>query len=118
MHSQLTQLLEIARRVNVTVQVIPSAARVYDGRGGGFGIATLADGSMGAYLETGIRTMTMTDASIVGQAAQKFEDLRDESLTRSRSLESIAEAVEHWAQQIARKDGVRLVTATPTEEPA
>lgn len=118
MHRQLIHLLEVARRLTVCVQVIPTLARVYAGFAGGFAVATLPDGSMGAYLETGIRSLTMTDAGIVAQAAQMFEDLRDEALTRSRSLELIAEAVEYWAQQQARTDGVSQATATPTGEGA
>ena len=117
MHRQLIHLLAIAHRPNVCVQVIPASARAYIGFAGGLGVATLADGSMGAYLETTIQDMTLTDAKLVSQTAQMFEDLRDYALTRLGSLESIAEAVEHWAQQLARAAGAHPATPTPTEEP-
>jgi hypothetical protein len=117
MHRQLTHLLEIARRLTVCVQVIPTSAQVYAGFAGGFGVATLPDGSMGAHWNTGIQGMTLTDAKLAAQTAQMFEDLRDEALTRRRSHEVIAEAAEHWTQQLARADGAHPATPTPTGEP-
>lgn len=115
MHRQLIRLLEAARRLTVSVQVIPASAKVHYGFAGGFAVAVLPDGSMGAHLATSIQGMTLTDAKLVSQTAQLFEDLRDDALTRRRSLELIAEAVEHWAQQLARADGARQATQTPTE---
>jgi hypothetical protein len=69
MHRQLIHLLVVARRHNVCVQVIPASARAFIGFAGGFGVATLPDGSMGAYLATGIQDMTMTDAKLVSQVS-------------------------------------------------
>ena len=53
--------------------VVPTAARAYLGLAGAFAIATLADGSQAAHLETGIQGMTVIDAKLVSQAAQNVE---------------------------------------------
>lgn len=113
MYGQLEHLLGMARRPNVSVQVVPAAARAYLGFAGAFSIAMLADGSQAAHLETGIQGMTVIDAKLVRQAAQMFDDLRDEALSRSRSLDLMAEVTEKWAQQLAAA-GVSPATATPT----
>ena len=53
--------------------MVPAAARAYLGLAGAFAIATLADGSQAAHLETGIQGMTVIDAKLVNQAAQNVE---------------------------------------------
>jgi DNA-binding XRE family transcriptional regulator len=113
MHGQLKHLLAMAGRPNVSVQVVPTAARAYLGLAGAFAIATLADGSQTAHLETGIQGMTVIDAKLVSQAAQMFDDLRDEALSRSRSFDLMAEVTDTWAQQRAAA-GASPATATPT----
>jgi DNA-binding XRE family transcriptional regulator len=113
MHGQLEHLLGVARRPNVSVQVVPTAARAYLGLAGAFAIATLADGSQAAHLETGIQGMTIIDAKLVSQAAQMFDDLRDEALSRSRSLDLMAEVTDKWAHQLAAA-GASPAIATPT----
>jgi hypothetical protein len=77
MHGQLEHMPGTARRPNVPVQLVPAAARAYLGLAGAFSIATLADGSQAAHLETGIQGMTVIDAKLVSQAAQMFDDPRD-----------------------------------------
>jgi DNA-binding XRE family transcriptional regulator len=113
MHGQLEHLLGMARRPNVSVQVVPTVARAYLGLAGAFAVATLADGSQAAHLETGIQGMTVIDAKLVSQAAQMFDDLRDEALSRSRSLDLMAEVTDKWAHQLATA-GASPAIATPT----
>jgi hypothetical protein len=114
MHGQLEHLLDMARRPNVSIQLVPTTtARAYLGLAGAFAIATLADGSQATHLETGIQGMTIIDAKLVGQAAQMFDDLRDEALSRSWSLDLMAEVTGKWAHQRAAT-GASPAIATPT----
>jgi hypothetical protein len=117
MAGQLDHLVEVGRRPNITIQVVPGAAGAYAGLSGAFIIATMADGQQAVYLETGVRGMTVLDASVVSQAAITFDDLRDEALSRSRSLEFIAEVAMTWKQQAASADGGSQATAVPTAGP-
>lgn len=117
MYGQLEHLLDMARRPNVSIQLVPTAAHAYLGLAGAFAIATLPDGSQAAHLETGIQGMTIIDAKLVSQAAQMFDDLRDEALSRSRSLDLMAEVTDKWAHQRAAA-GASPAIATLTAETA
>jgi Domain of unknown function (DUF5753) len=114
MAGQLDHLGEMGRRPNITIQVVPGAAGAYAGLSGAFAVATVADGQHAAYLETGVRGMTVLDASLISQAAIMFDDLRDEALSRSRSLEFIAEVAMKWRQQATTADGGSPAIAAPT----
>jgi transcriptional regulator with XRE-family HTH domain len=115
---QLEHLAEMSRMPNVTVQVVPEAARAHAGLSGAFAIATMPDEHQVAYLETGVQGMTIVDPTLVRQAATLFDDLRDEALTRSKSLELIEEAARQWTEQIASATGVNPATAVPTDRVA
>jgi hypothetical protein len=114
MSGQLDHLAEVGRRPNITIQVVPGAAGAYAGLSGAFAVASIAGEHHAAYLETGVRGMTVLDASLIGQAAIMFDDLRDEALSRSRSLEFIAEVAMTWKQQATSANGGSPRTAEPT----
>jgi hypothetical protein len=67
-----------------------------------------------ATLETGVRGMTVLEAGLAGQAATMFDDLRDEALSRSRSLELIAEVAVRGAHEATPGSGGNPATAEPT----
>jgi transcriptional regulator with XRE-family HTH domain len=114
MAGQLDHLAEMGRRPHITIQVVPGAAGAYAGLSGAFAVATMADGQQAVYQEAGVRGMTVLDASVVSQAAVMFDDLRDEALSRSRSLEFIAEVAMTWKQQATSANGGSPRTAEPT----
>lgn len=114
MAGQLDHLAEMARRPNVTIQVVSETARAYAGLSGAFAVATMGDGQHAVYLETGVRGMTVLDAGLVSQSATLFGDLRDEAFSRSRSLEFIAEVAMIWKQQVTTAAGGSPRTAEPT----
>jgi len=91
MAMQLEHLLATGARPNITIQVIPGAAGAYAGLSGAFAVAEVPGESATAYLETGIQGITVRDPTLVSDAARMFDDLRDEALSRSASLELIAE---------------------------
>ena len=114
MAGQLDHLAEMGRRPNITIQLVPGAAGAYAGLSGAFAVAYIAGEQHAAYLETGVRGMTVLDASLISQAAIMFDDLRDEALSRTRSLEFIAEVAMTWKQQATSADGGSPRTAEPT----
>ena len=67
-----------------------------------------------AYLETGVRGMTVLEVGLVGQAATMFDDLRDEALSRPRSLELVAEVADRWGHEAMPGSGGNPATAGPT----
>ena len=69
----------------------PTSYFTYAGLTGAFAVAEVPGESPTAYLETGLQGITVRDPTLVGNAARMFDDLRDEALSRSMSLELIAE---------------------------
>ncbi|MBV9445739.1 MAG: helix-turn-helix transcriptional regulator [Streptosporangiaceae bacterium] len=118
MARQLAHLAGMARRPDITVQLIPATARPYAGLSGAFAIATMPDQHQVAYLETGVQGMTILDPALVRRTALLFDDLRDEALSRSSSLERIQEVARRWIQQAASATGVSPATAAPTDKAA
>jgi len=88
---QLEHLLAMGARPNITIQVIPVATGAYAGLSGAFAVAEVPGESPTAYPETGVQGITVRDPTLVTSTARMFDDLRDEALSRSRSLELIAE---------------------------
>ena len=91
MAGQLDHLAAVAARPNITIQVVPETAGAYAGLSGVFGIADIPGEADAAYLETGVLGITVREPTLVDSAARMFDDMRDEALPRSRSLELIAE---------------------------
>jgi transcriptional regulator with XRE-family HTH domain len=96
MKGQINHLSELARRPNVTVQVIPDNADAYGGRSGAFAIATVEPSGSLAYLETGLRGMTSDDPMMIRDAARMFEHLRADALGKRPTFDLLAEAGELW----------------------
>ena len=96
MRGQIKHLAELARRPNVTVQVIPDDADAYGGRSGAFAIATVEPSGSLVYLETGLRGMTADEPMMIRSAGQMFEHLRAEALAKRPTLDLLAEVGERW----------------------
>jgi transcriptional regulator with XRE-family HTH domain len=110
---QLEYLAQMARRPNVTIQLVPEQAAAYTGLSGAFWVAVAASGQQAAHLETGVQGMTVIEPALVRNAARLFEMLRSDALPWTRSLELIAEAISRWTQ-LAAPVGARQVTPVLT----
>lgn len=91
MAAQIEHIKGVASLPNVSVQVIPLAAGAYAGLSGAFAVAEIPGEPDAAYLETGVQGIMWRDPTLVTRTARMFDDLRDEALSRSKSLELIAE---------------------------
>lgn len=96
MRAQLNHLVELARRPNVTVQVVPDDADAYGGLSGAFAIATVEPSATVVYLETGLRGLTVHDPAMIKTAGQTFEHLRAEALAKKPTFDLLAEAGDTW----------------------
>ena len=96
MHDQLVHLAEVARRPNITVQVIPCTV-VHPGLLGAFAIAGLDGMSPIVYLETGHDGQTLEDPDVGARMSVRFDALRTEALPGRASLSLIEKvAEERW----------------------
>lgn len=96
MREQLEHLLALSERPNVTVQVVLSSGE-HGGNGSSFVIATMADMSRVAYVETAIRGLTTDDPADLVAASRVLADLRNRALPGNMSRDLIGKvAEERW----------------------
>jgi transcriptional regulator with XRE-family HTH domain len=97
MREQLEHLLEVARRPNVVLQVIPATVAVHEGlRGAGFVIADFADAPRVAYQDTAVRGQVIEDSDDIAVLMASWDRVRAEALPRGASLDLIAEVAKTW----------------------
>jgi transcriptional regulator with XRE-family HTH domain len=100
MHNQLMHLERMARRPNITVQVIPRALP-HPGLLGAFVIAEPDDSGAIVYLENADGGQTVENADTVAHIALMFDALRTEALPGSASLSLIEEVADQRWKEIA-----------------
>lgn len=96
MREQLDHLLSLGDLPNVTVQVVLSNGE-HDGNGSSFVVATMADMSQVAYVETAIRGLTTDDPADLAGLSRVLVDLRNRTLPGDMSRDLIKKvAKERW----------------------
>ena len=97
MRGQLGHLVDLSRRPNITIQVVPYSAGAHSGLLGAFVIAELDDSPPIAFLETAAEGETAEDPSVVARLALTFDNLRSKALPDVASRDMIAKvAEERW----------------------
>jgi transcriptional regulator with XRE-family HTH domain len=94
MAAQLSRLAELARRPNITVQVIPRVG-AHAGLAGAFVMAETPDTQV-VYLEHIADSMTTDSPAVVAMVNTKFDVLRTEAHRGSESLTIIEEMADKW----------------------
>lgn len=94
MHDQLVHLAEVARRPNITVQVIPGVG-AHPGLLGAFAIAEVTGLPAIVYLETAYEGQTLEDPDVGARMSVRFDALRTEALPGRASLSLI----EKWTEE-------------------
>ena len=97
MHDQLMYLVQVSRRPNVTIQVVPYSAGGHTGLLGAFVIADL-DGSLSiVYVEDIADGRVFEDPGTVSRVTLRYKSLQSEALPKGASRELIARvAEERW----------------------
>ena len=95
MRAQLEHVLEMARRPNIVVQVIPLEAGAHQGLNGGpFIIAEFVDAPNVAYQDTAVSGQIIEDEDAVKELTHLWEALQRVTLPETLSLRVIEEAVQ------------------------
>jgi transcriptional regulator with XRE-family HTH domain len=95
MSDQLSRLADTAERVNVQVQIVPSARGATAGLSGGFALAS-CDGAPDVLRMEAVEDVTEERRPIVRQATLNFDLVRGDALPREESRALILEAAEQW----------------------
>jgi transcriptional regulator with XRE-family HTH domain len=97
MCDQLARLVEISRRPNVTVQVLPYSAGGHSGLLGAFTIADLGSNPGTVNVEDITDGRVFEDPSMVSRVTLRYKSLQSEALPKGASRELIARvAEERW----------------------
>lgn len=100
MHEQLSHLIEVSARPNITIQLIPSA-RAHAGALGSFVIADFSDMPGIVFLEDASGGRVAEDPATVEQNMLWFDSLRSEALPKGVSRDQIGSAAEQWEGKAA-----------------
>ncbi|MEU9886372.1 helix-turn-helix transcriptional regulator [Sphaerisporangium sp. NPDC051011] len=93
MREQLGFLLEVARRPNVTIQIVPYDAGEHCGLAGGFIIAERNGTAYAAYTDAQPSGRTIEYRPIITELVARYDAIRAEVLPFKQSLHLIQEAV-------------------------
>ena len=97
MRDQLARLVELSRRPNVTVQVLPYSAGGHTGLLGAFTIADLGGNPGTVNVEDITDGRVFEDPSMVSRVTLRYKSLQSEALPKGASRELIARvAEERW----------------------
>ncbi len=97
MHDQLMHLVEVSRRPNVTLQVVPYSAGGHTGLLGAFTIADLGSSPSIVNAEDIADGRVFEDPGTVSLVTLRYRSLQSEALPRGASRELIARvAEERW----------------------
>lgn len=94
MNGQLRQLVDLSRRPNITIQVVPYSAGPHSGLLCAFVIAEVDDSPPIAYLETAAEGETVEDPSVLARLALTFDNLRSKALPDVASRDLIVKVTE------------------------
>jgi transcriptional regulator with XRE-family HTH domain len=96
MGAQMEHLVEMARRPNVVIQVIPIEVGAHQGLVGAFVIADFAKAPSIVYLETALAGLVVERAEDVAAVTLTYDTLKTEALPRAASLELLREVAKTW----------------------
>jgi transcriptional regulator with XRE-family HTH domain len=96
MHNQLTHLVEMADRRNISVHIAPEASSVCAGFTAPFVIASFDGGREVAYVDNQLRGQVVEEPHDVAELRRLFECFRSEALSKRESIELIRRKAAEW----------------------
>jgi hypothetical protein len=96
MRDQVNHVLEMAKRPNIVLQVVPTAVGAYEGFRGPFTIADFEDAPSAAYQDTPVRGQVIEDADDVESLVHTWDTIKAEALPRAASLALVEEIAKTW----------------------
>ena len=98
MHDQLAHLVDLSRKPNVTIQVVPYDAGGHSGLLGAFVIADRPSAARIVFIEDVIGGRVSEDAATVAEVVLRFNALRSEALPKGASRTRIESVAERWKE--------------------
>jgi hypothetical protein len=99
MLGQFSHLIEMSRRPNITIQVVPYEAGGHTGLLGAFSVAEMGNRDAIVFVEDIADGRVFEDDATLSQVALRFKALQSEALPKGASRDLIAKAAEEWTEQ-------------------
>jgi transcriptional regulator with XRE-family HTH domain len=112
MHDQLAHLVDLSRKPNVTIQVVPYDAGGHSGLLGAFVIADRPSAARIVFIEDVTGGRVSEDAATVAEVVLRFNALRSEALPKGASRTLMEGVAERWKEATSLAGGSRATAAT------
>jgi transcriptional regulator with XRE-family HTH domain len=112
MHDQLAHLVDLSRKPNVTIQVVPYDAGGHSGLLGAFVIADRPSAARIVFIEDVTGGRVSEDAATVAEVVLRFNALRSEALPKGASRNAMEGVAERWKEATSLAGGSRATAAT------
>jgi transcriptional regulator with XRE-family HTH domain len=113
MYAQMYHLIEVSRRPNITVQVVPYEAGGHTGLLGSFSVAEMGNRDAIVFVEDIADGRVFEDDATLSLVALRFKSLQSEALPKGASRELIARVAEQrWKEQAPSTGASQPAAAT------
>jgi len=112
MHDQLAHLVDLSRKPNITIQVVPYDAGGHSGLLGAFVIADRPSAARIVFIEDVIGGRVSEDAATVAEVVLRFDALRSEALPKNDSRTRIESVAGRWKEATSLAGGSPATAAT------
>jgi transcriptional regulator with XRE-family HTH domain len=112
MHDQLAHLVDLSRKPNVTIQVVPYDAGGHSGLLGAFVIADRPSAARIVFIEDVTGGRVSEDAATVAEVVLRFNALRSEALPKGASRTLMESVAGRWKEATSLAGGSRATAAT------
>ncbi|HEY2576853.1 MAG TPA: Scr1 family TA system antitoxin-like transcriptional regulator [Streptosporangiaceae bacterium] len=96
MRTQIDHLIEMGRRPNIMIQIVPQTVGEYQGVNGAFVVVDFADAPSIAYLDTALTGFIIERPEHVTEVKLSYETLRADALSPVASLSTMEEVAKIW----------------------
>jgi hypothetical protein len=96
MRAQVEHLIEMNRRPNIMIQIVPQTVGAYQGVNGSFVIADIPNAPSIVYLETALTGFIIERPDHVAEIKLSYETLRAEALSPAASVSRMEELAKSW----------------------
>jgi transcriptional regulator with XRE-family HTH domain len=96
MQAQVKHLIEMNRRSNIMIQIVPQSVGEYQGVNGPLVVADFADAPTIVYLETALTGFIIERPEHVAEVKLNYERLRADALSPAASLSLMEEVAKSW----------------------
>jgi transcriptional regulator with XRE-family HTH domain len=99
MSEQISHLLNLGARPNITLQILPDRPDVVGALGGAFAVATHGAADVAVYSESIVKGSVYTDPELIARAVRVFDAVHADALPWSQTRDLLGQEGARWNDQ-------------------